>query len=73
MQTTLILSTLGTMYLWDRCRHDICVQLPQKPPINKFQLIMLRIPIKLQEQTLLLSTQGTKYFGDHCRCDIRVQ
>ncbi|OXU23742.1 hypothetical protein TSAR_001373 [Trichomalopsis sarcophagae] len=34
-ETTLMLPTLGTGYLEERCRRDIRVQRPQKPPSDK--------------------------------------
>ncbi|OXU31393.1 hypothetical protein TSAR_009090, partial [Trichomalopsis sarcophagae] len=71
---TLILPTLGTGYLGERCRRYIRVHQPRKPSSNKFRLIMFQILTKLQETTLILSTLGTRYFWEeYCRRDIRVQ
>ena len=54
--TTFIRCTTDTKYLGDRCRCNIRVQRPQKPPSNEFRLIMLQIPIKLQGTTFMRST-----------------
>ncbi|OXU30580.1 hypothetical protein TSAR_007185 [Trichomalopsis sarcophagae] len=59
-ETTLILPTLGTRYLGERCRRYIRVHQPRKPSSNKFRLIMFQILTKLQETTLILSTLGTR-------------
>ncbi|OXU20606.1 hypothetical protein TSAR_011557 [Trichomalopsis sarcophagae] len=48
MGLTLILPTLGTRYLGERCRHYIRVHQPRKPPSNEFRLIMFQILTKLQ-------------------------
>ncbi|OXU21225.1 hypothetical protein TSAR_015055, partial [Trichomalopsis sarcophagae] len=61
-ETTLILPTLGTRYLGERCRRYIRVHQPRKPPSNEFRLIIFQILTKLQETTLIPSTLGTRYF-----------
>ncbi|OXU31833.1 hypothetical protein TSAR_008282 [Trichomalopsis sarcophagae] len=40
---SLILFTVGTRYLGERCRHDILILRPQKPPSNKTGLISINI------------------------------
>ncbi|OXU23635.1 hypothetical protein TSAR_015632 [Trichomalopsis sarcophagae] len=47
-ETTLILITLGTGYLEERCRRYIRVHQPRKLPSNEFRLIMFQILTKLQ-------------------------
>ena len=42
--TTFIRSTLDTRYIGGRCRRDIRVQRPEKPPSIEIRLIMLQIP-----------------------------
>ncbi|OXU18730.1 hypothetical protein TSAR_005379 [Trichomalopsis sarcophagae] len=42
-ETTLTLSTLDTRYLGDRCRRDIRVQQPQKPPSSETGFISFNI------------------------------
>ncbi|OXU28739.1 hypothetical protein TSAR_000205 [Trichomalopsis sarcophagae] len=48
-ETTLIIFTLGTGYLEERCRRYIRVHQPRKLPSNEFRLIMFQIVTKLQE------------------------
>ncbi|OXU16661.1 hypothetical protein TSAR_000915, partial [Trichomalopsis sarcophagae] len=43
LETTLLLPTLGIRYLGERCRHDIRVLQPQKPPSSKTGLISINI------------------------------